>query len=322
MAGARRGPPSPSPATGPPRPASPGFPAFGQRSPSGGWLGGPGARPDRHQRARDRRSCRLGPVTLPALGPGGDATLSIAVPTARPGPRHAVRRRPVVRGPLRPRGPAHHGGPPAHVIVYPDPAECRRRGRPGGPPPGPRALADGGHHQRAVGGRAQRVAALRARRPADAPALAVAGALGGAGGAGVRRAPGRVGVAARRPATVGAHSGDSIEKTIARAAGFGIGRPGTGPDGRAVHEHGRPHGGHARHGSGRQTMLRALALLGPASAPPAVVRRWGDRPVGGAVWATGECRGRRRRPRHHALGRGGGHVPRRAPGRADTVLVP
>jgi len=82
-----------------------------------------------------------------------------------------------------------------------------------------------------------------------------------------------------------AHTAASVEETISRAAGLGARalRQGltvelcTSTGDRMVIP---------PNAAGRQTMLRALALLGPASAPAAVVRRWGDRPTGGAVWAT------------------------------------
>jgi uncharacterized protein (DUF58 family) len=86
------------------------------------------------------------------------------------------------------------------------------------------------------------------------------------------------------------HSGDSIDATIGRAAGCGLAALERGltvelctsTGDRLVI---------APNAAGRQSMLRALALLGSASAPPAVVRRWGSRPTGGAVWATGSVLG-------------------------------
>ncbi len=74
--------------------------------------------------------------------------------------------------------------------------------------------------------------------------------------------------------------------------------------------------------TGHQTMLRALALLGPASAPPAVVRRWGDRPTGGAVWATGGGPGADVVLVTTATGAGLRTLPESLRRRAETVLVP
>jgi hypothetical protein len=74
--------------------------------------------------------------------------------------------------------------------------------------------------------------------------------------------------------------------------------------------------------TGRQTMLRALALLGAASAPPAVVRRWGNRPTGGAVWATGSVLGDDVILVTTETGAGEGTLPDAIRRQAETVLVP
>ena len=320
VAGARRGPPSPSPGTGAPRPPTPGFPSFGQRSPSVSWLGGPGGRPDRHQRARDRRSLSLA-RTLPGLGSGEHATLSIAVPTHTRGlvtmagvglwcedPFGLVARRVTV-------------APPAHVIVYPAPAEVSHDDRAPAAHPLGRGPSQSAGTTNALSG--DELSGLRPYEPGDRltrlhwPSLARSGELV------VReflepRAGSLALLVDLRPS---AHARDSIEKTIARAAGFGI----------AALERGLTVELCTSTGdrmvvtpdtAGRQTMLRALALLGPASAPPAVVRRWGDRPVGGAVWATGSVEGAEVVLVTTPSGAAEGTLPESIRGRAETVLVP
>jgi uncharacterized protein (DUF58 family) len=321
VAGARRGPPSPTPGPTPSRAPSPGFPSFGQRSPSGGWLGGAGTRPDRHQRARDRRSLSLA-RRLPGLGSGEHATLSMAVPTHVRGlvtmsgvglwcedPFGLIARRVTV-------------APPAHVIVYPAPADVAHDERAPGAHPrgrGPSQCAAGTTN--ALSG--DELSGLRPYEPGDRltrlhwPSLARSGELV------VReflepRAGSLSLLVDLRPS---AHAGDSIEKTIARAAGFGIAALERGLTVELCTSTGdrmvvTPNT------AGRQTMLRALALLGPASAPPAVVRRWGDRPVGGAVWATGSVEGADVVLVTTPSGAAEGALPESIRGRAETVLVP
>jgi uncharacterized protein (DUF58 family) len=297
-----------------------GFPAFGQRARSDGWLGSPRTRPDRHQRARDRRSVS-GARSLPGLRPGAHATLSIAVPTRTRGlvtlsgvgvwcqdPFGLMARRITV-------------APPAHVIVYPAPAEMSRDERVPGAHPlgrGPSPTAGTTH---ALSG--DELSGLRPYEPGDRltrlhwPSLARSGELV------VRefvepRAGSLSLLVDLRPS---AHVGDSIEKTIARAAGYGIAALEKGltvelctsTGDRMVIPPGR---------GGRQTMLRALALLGPASAPPAVVRRWGDRPTGGAVWATGSVQGADVVLVTTPSGAAEGTLPESIRGQAETVLVP
>jgi hypothetical protein len=294
-----------------------GFPAFGQRS-SRGWLGGPEPR-SRQERTRFRRRV-AGARPVLALGPGGDATMSIAVPTARRGlltlsdvglwcvdPFGLVARRITV-------------APPAHVIVYPEPADAAagrsdatRRGAP------VRAAEVG--LTSALSG--DELSGLRPYEPGDRltrlhwPSLARSGELV------VREfvEPRAGSVSLLVDLRPSVHSGDSIEKTIARASGVGLAALGRGltvelctsTGDRVVIAPG---------GSGRQSMLRALALLGPASAPPAVVRRWGDRPTGGAVWATGGVPGADVVLVTTPSGAAQRSLPAALGPLADTVLVP
>jgi uncharacterized protein (DUF58 family) len=176
--------------------------------------------------------------------------------------------------------------PPAHVIVYPTPAEVSPEGRAPGAHPRGRQRSSTGGAPHALSG--DELSGLRPYAPGDRltrlhwPSLARSGELV------VREfvepeAGSLTLLVDLRPS---AHSADSIEPTISRAAGLGVRalQDGlsvelcTSAGDRVVIAPGT---------SGRQTLLRALALLGPASAAPAVARRWGDRPTGGAVWATG-----------------------------------
>ncbi len=119
-----------------------------------------------------------------------------------------------------------------------------------------------------------------------------------------------------------AHSGDSIERTISRAPrrsasaalerGLTVELCTSTGDRLVV----------APDAAGRQTLLRALALLGAASAPPAVVRRWGNRPTGGAVWATGSVLGDDVVLVTTAAGAAERTLPDSIGRQAETVLVP
>ena len=222
---------------------------------------------------------------LPDIRPGSDVTLSISVPTTRRGlltlsdiglwcedPFRLVSRRITV-------------APPAHVIVYPTPAEVSRHDRPPGAHPRGRERSSSAGAPNTFSG--DELSGLRPYAPGDRltrlhwPSLARSGDLV------VREfvEPEAGSLSLLVDLRPSAHDADSIEPTIARAAGLGIEalRGGltvelcTSTGDRMVIAPGT---------AGRQTLLRALALLGPASAPPAVTRRFGDRPTGGAVWAT------------------------------------
>jgi len=260
-----------------------------QATPSAAWLGAPRTRPDRHQRARTRRVLS-GAQKLPDLPPGAVATLVIPVPSARRGlltlsglgvwcedPFGLVARRVAL-------------SPPAHVIVYPEPASVPEEGRPrGAHGAGPRR-SPAATRTTALSG--DELSGLRAYEPGDRltrlhwPSLARTGELV------VRefvepQAGSLLLLVDLRPSV---HGADSVEKTISRAAGFGLGALSRGLTVELCTSTGE-RVVIAPNGAGRPTMLRALALLGPATAPPSVVRRWGDRPTGGAVWATGNPSG-------------------------------
>jgi len=297
-----------------------GFTALGQRSPSGDWLGNPGGRPDRRQRARDRRTVS-GSRRLPDLGPDAAVTFSIPVPTASRGlltlsdlglwcedPFGLVARRITV-------------APPAHVVVYPVPADITAERRPATAHPGGRDRSSASGATNALSG--DELSGLRPYAPGDRltrlhwPSLARTGELV------VREflEPQAGSLALLVDLRPSAHTGDSIERTISRAAGFGIAALQRGLSVELCTSTGDrmvipPNA------SGRQTMLRALALLGAASPPPAVVRRWGNRPTGGAVWATGSVLGDDVVLVTTQAGSAQSTLPDAIRRQAETVLVP
>lgn len=303
LAGARRGP-------GAVRP----------RPPSDRWLGAVGPGRDRHERARERRALsRAG--RFPDLAPGTDATVSIRVPTGTRGlltlsgvgvwcedPLRLVARRITVAA-------------PAHVIVYPAPAEVAPPGHRAGAHPRGRERASTAGTTNALSG--DELSGLRPYAPGDRltrlhwPSLARSGELV------VREflEPQSGSLSLLVDLRPSAHSADSIEKTISRAAAFGLDalRRGLGVElctstgDRMVIAPGAP---------GRRTLLRALALLGPADAPPAVARRWGERPSGGAVWATASVRGNDVVLVTTAASDAQRTLPESLRGQAETVLVP
>ena len=211
--------------------------------------------------------------------------------------------------------------PPAHVIVYPTPADSSQEGRTTGTHPGSREHASALGAPNALSG--DELSGLRPYAPGDRltrlhwPSLARTGDLV------VREflEPQAGSLSLLVDLRPSAHSADSIEKTIARAAGLGAQalRRGvtvelcTSTGDRMVI---------APNAAGGQNLLRALALLGPASAPPAVVRRWGDRPTGDAVWATGSVQGADVVLVTTATGAAQRTLPESIRRQAETVLVP
>jgi uncharacterized protein (DUF58 family) len=289
-------------------------------APSDAWLGRHASRRSRRERAADRRAVSTS-VRLPDLGPGEHAALPIGVPTARRGlltlsdvglwcedAFGLMARRVTV-------------APPAHVIVYPVPAAVSPAGRPTGAHPGGRARgsADGTAPSPVSG---DELSGLRPYAPGDRltrlhwPALARSGELV------VREfiepQAGSLSLLVDVRPTV--HTAESIDLAIGRAAGLGIDALHRGLTVELCTSTGDrvvivPNG------AGPQTLLRALALVGPAHAPPAVVRRWGDRPTGGAVWATGSLHGNDVVLVTTATGAAQHTLPASLGGQADTVLV-
>jgi hypothetical protein len=286
---------------------------------SEGWLGGGGSRPSRRQRAQDRRAVSMA-RRLPDLRPGADVTLSISVPTSRRGlltlsgiglwcedPFRLVARRVTV-------------APPAHVIVFPTPADVAAGRATGGHPGGgERSSATGAAN--ALSG--DELNGLRPYAPGDRltrlhwPSMARSGDL-------VVRdfvEPEAGSLSLLVDLRPSAHSAESFEPTIARAAGYGVHALHQGltvelctsTGDRVVIAPGV---------AGHQAMLRALALLGPASPPVAVARRWGNRPTGGAVWATASVQGADVVLVTTPAGAAQRTLPETLRGQAETVLVP
>jgi len=256
----------------------------GRDRPAPGWLDGDRSRPGRRQRARDRRTVSR-TRRLPGLRPGTDTTLTIPVPTGSRGLLTLADVGLWCEDPFRLWARRATVAPPAHVIVYPTPAEVSEDGRTTGAHPGNRAPRSTAGSTGALSG--DELSGLRPYAPGDRltrlhwPSLARTGELV------VREflEPQAGSLSLLVDLRPSAHTAASVEETISRAAGLGARalRQGltvelcTSTGDRMVIP---------PNAAGRQTMLRALALLGPASAPAAVVRRWGDRPTGGAVWAT------------------------------------
>jgi uncharacterized protein (DUF58 family) len=257
---------------------------------------------------------------LPDLRPGADVTLSISVPTSQRGlltlsgiglwcedPFRLVARRVTV-------------APPAHVIVFPTPADVAA-GRATGAHPGGRERSSATGAANALSG--DELNGLRPYAPGDRltrlhwPSMARSGDL-------VVRdfvEPEAGSLSLLVDLRPSAHDAQSFEPTIARAAGYGVHalRRGitvelcTSTGDRVVIAPGA---------AGHQAMLRALALLGPASPPVAVARRWGNRPTGGAVWATASVQGADVVLVTTPTGAAQRTLPETLRGHAETVLVP
>ncbi len=253
------------------------------------WLGAglfdTAPRRTRHDRTRDRRlvgRC----LRLPELGPGADAMLRIPVPTAN---RGLLTLSAVVvwcEDPFRMFARRVTVAPPAHVVVYPVPTAPGHHAVAAAPRHAGHERTSGAAPAHTAGG--SELSGLRPYAPGDRltrlhwPSLARSGDLV------VREfvepeAGALTLLVDVRPA---AHSEGSIEDTVARAAGLGSAALQRGVTVELCTSTGDrvvvlPDA------AGRQTLFRALAMLGPADPPPAVMRRWGGRPIGGAVWATG-----------------------------------
>jgi uncharacterized protein (DUF58 family) len=256
-----------------------------QRPPAAWGFGGSEPARTRRERSLERRAVS-GARGLPSLPPGGRAVTRFSVPSARRGVLTLSGASVWCRDPfgLAVRWVAQ--APPAHVIVYPLPVDeavrATRRGPRAGRHPETNATAPPAN---ALSG--DELSGLRPYAPGDRltrlhwPSLARSGDLvvreflePDAGSLSI--------LVDLRPA---AHSGDSFERTISRAAGLGTRALAEGMTVELCTSAGDririPAGAAAR-----QTLLRALAMLGPAAAPPGVARRQGDRAAADAVWAT------------------------------------
>ena len=275
---------------------------------------------DGRARRRTRRSLAAS-LRVPDLGPGADAVLEIPVPTARRGVLTLSRVGLWCEDPFRLFTRRVALSPPGHVIVYPAADADHDALQLQGPRPADRArrAEQAGTAARHSG---DELSGLRPYAPGDRltrlhwPALARSGELI------VREfveseAGSLTLLVDLRPA---AHTGDSIEHTIARVAGLGLGalRRGVTVDlctsaGDRVEI--------APDAAGSRTLLRALALLGPANAPASTALRWSGVPRGGAVWATGDLDGTDVVLVTTGAGAATGALPDALGRRAETVLV-
>jgi uncharacterized protein (DUF58 family) len=294
--------------------------AYEGHAPSDAWLGRHAARRSRRERAADRRALSRS-ERLPDLGPGEHSALPIVVPTARRGLLTLSGVGLWCEDPFRLMARRVTVAPPAHVIVYPVPGALGPAGRASGAHPGDRtrSSADGTAPSPMSG---DELSGLRPYAPGDRltrlhwPALARSGELV------VREfvEPQAGSLSLLVDVRPTAHTAESIDLAIARAAGLGVDALHRGLTVELCTSTGDrvvvvPNG------AGPQTLLRALALVGPAHAPPAVVRRWGDRPTGGAVWATGSLQGNDVVLVTTTTGAAQPTLPGSLGGRAETVLV-
>jgi uncharacterized protein (DUF58 family) len=256
-----------------------------QRLPGAWGFGGSEPARTRRERSRERRAVARA-RTLPSLPPGARAVTRVAVPSSGRGVLTLQGVSVWCEDPFRLAVGCVAQAPPAHVIVYPMPSDdamhAARRGSRAGRHPETNATAP---PARALSG--DELSGLRPYAPGDRltrlhwPSFARTGDLlvreflePDAGSLSI--------LVDLRPA---AHAGDSFEQMISRAAGFGTRAL---ADGVTV-ELCTSAGDRMRIPAGtaaRQTLLRALALLGPTAAPSAGARRWGARGASGAVWAT------------------------------------
>lgn len=258
----------------------PGTDAAGARQSAGaGWPGSPRRR-RRGQRALVGRSFRL-----PDLAGGADATLWIPVPTATRGLLALGGVGLWCEDPLRLFAARVTVAPPAHVVVHPVPARPRRA-TPGARPAPAAARRTGAGPVHLVPG--DELSGLRPYAPGDRlsrlhwPALARSGDLV------VREfvEPDAGSLSLLVDVRPDVHDAASFEQVVAAAAALALDAVGRG----ATVEVCTSAGDRAEivpNPAARQTTLRATAMLGPAAAPPALVRRWGARPSAGAVWALG-----------------------------------
>jgi hypothetical protein len=296
-------------------------PAGGHGDASDRWLGGAALARDRRQRARERRAV-AGAQRLADAAAGADTVLTVFAPTRTRGLLTLSGVGVWCEDPFRLVARRVGLAPPAHVIVYPTPADVWPERRTSGPRPGVRERPPTVGAPNALSG--DELSGLRPYAPGDRltrlhwPSLARSGELV------VREfvEPQTGSLTLLVDLRPSSHTtADSIEATISRAAGYGL---------RALHqgitvELCTSTGDRmviTPDTAGRQTMQRALALLGPASAPPAVARRWGDRPIGGAVWATGNAEGADVVLVTTATGAARQALPDSLGLRAETVLVP
>ena len=257
-------------------------------------------------RRRGVHSILAGSTLLAGLIPGGEATISLLVPT---GARGLASLGPVGVWCTDPFGLFARrvaAGPPAHVMVCPVPDDVPEAGLPSDEERSGRLRASGeAATSRTRAG--DEFSSLRPYVPGDRltrlhwPAIARTGALvvrefvepasgrltllvdlrpathssrgdGAPGGRGTNGAP-------------GTNGGGTVEAAISKAAGLGVQALDHGVSVELCTSSGErleiPAGTAAR-----VTLLRALALLAPGAAPVSTSWRWSRTASGGAVWAT------------------------------------
>jgi len=288
-------------------------------APSGGWWDSSATRRDRAQRAHDRRAVSRA-RRLPGAGPGPGAMVSIPVPTGDRGLLTLSDLGVWCQDPFGLVASRVAWAPPAHVIVYPA-APVMAAPRPAGAQRAGRERSSTAGTTNALSG--DELSGLRPYAPGDRltrlhwPSLARSGELV------VREflEPPSGSLTLLVDLRPSAHSAASIETTISRTAAFGLDALAQG----VTVELCTSTGDRlviAPDAAGRPMLLRALALLGPAQAPPAVTHRWGDRPRGGAVWATPGLQGNDVVLVTTAAGAAQRTLPEALSRRAETVLVP
>jgi len=264
-----------------------GAPAEVAADPTGGLasgLAGPPRRGTRRQRARDRRAV-AGGTGLPPLAPGASVVVSFPVPATTRGLLTLSGVSVWCQDPFGLGARRVGTAPVAHVIVFPVPAAADRsahdRGRRAGRHPDAGAAAP----TNALAG--DELQGLRPYAPGDRLSRLHWPSLARSGDIMVREfvAPDSATLSLLVDLRPASHAGDSIEHAIAQAAGLGVRALDDGVTVELCTSTGESMV-IAPGAAARPALLRALALLGPAGAPPAAARRWGDRPTGGAVWAT------------------------------------
>jgi len=292
--------------------------ALRPRPPADGWFDRATQR-DRRQRTAERRALSRA-RRLPDAGPGTAATMSIPVPTGTRGLLTLSNLGVWCEDPFGLVASRVALAPPAHVIVYPAAPDLASPNPTGGHPGGRQHSSTAGTTNPLSG---DDLSGLRPYAPGDRltrlhwPSLAHSGELM------VREflEPQSGSLTLLVDLRPSVHDAQSIEKTVARAAALGLAALARGltvelctstgdrvvitPDVR-----------------GRPMLLRALALLGPAQAPPAVTHRWGNRPSGGAVWATAGLRGGDVVLVTTAAGEAQPSLPESLRPLAETALVP
>ena len=277
-------------------------------APGPGWLDAVESRPGWRQRARDRRALSRA-RRLPGLRPRcARHRARIRVPTSHPWAPDPGGRRRVVRGPVPPRRPAGHAGSSGPRDRVPGAGGGGGgRAHHGRAPRKPRPVPVAGADPARCRGTSSAGCAPMPRETGSpvctGPPWPAPGSWSCANSSSPRPAPCRCSwTCDPRPTPR-----DSVEETIARAAGLGAQRPATGRHRRAVHEHGRPRGDRLPTPRAGRRCCAPWRCVGPASAAPGRGPPLGGPAHRGGGVGDGQRAGRRRRPRDHRHRRGPAH---------------